>query len=129
MRIAVTSQNFRTVTGHAGKARRFMIFETAQDGRPILTARLDLEKQLSIHEHPATKPHPIDGIDVLISAGCGAGFVRKLAGRGIKVVLTGELDPMMAAAAVAAGSDLPAPMPDDNEPSHECGCGCHERGI
>jgi hypothetical protein len=26
MRIAVISQNFKTITGHAGKSRRFLIF-------------------------------------------------------------------------------------------------------
>ena len=31
MRIAVTSQNFRTVTGHAGKARRFLVFDVLND--------------------------------------------------------------------------------------------------
>ena len=29
MRIAVASQNFRTVTGHAGKSRRFLVFDVA----------------------------------------------------------------------------------------------------
>jgi hypothetical protein len=29
MRIAITSQNFRTVTGHAGRAGRFLVFEAA----------------------------------------------------------------------------------------------------
>ena len=27
MRIGVTSQNFRTITGHAGKTRRFLIYD------------------------------------------------------------------------------------------------------
>ncbi|MEW8693532.1 MAG: nitrogen fixation protein, partial [Candidatus Thiodiazotropha endolucinida] len=27
MKIAVTSQNFRTITQHAGKTRRFLIYE------------------------------------------------------------------------------------------------------
>jgi predicted Fe-Mo cluster-binding NifX family protein len=31
MKIAVTSQDFRTVTGHAGRARNFLIYD-AQPG-------------------------------------------------------------------------------------------------
>jgi len=31
MRIGVTSQNFRTITGHAGKTRRFLVFESPEE--------------------------------------------------------------------------------------------------
>ena len=42
MRIGVTSQNFRTITAHAGRARRFMIFEDFPDGQIQETGKLDL---------------------------------------------------------------------------------------
>ena len=36
MKIAVSSQNFRTVTAHAGKARRFIVFDLATPGQQII---------------------------------------------------------------------------------------------
>jgi len=111
MRIAVTSQNFRTITGHAGKARRFMLFEIAEGGNIFDAGKIDLPKSMSIHEHPVDEPHPIDGADVVITAGCGDGFRRKMASRGIRVVTTGETDPVIAATAFASGGLLAPPLP------------------
>ncbi|CAK0762635.1 hypothetical protein CCP3SC1_390001 [Gammaproteobacteria bacterium] len=45
MKIAVTSQNFRTISEHAGKARRFLIFEADSLGCPQEIGRLDLLKE------------------------------------------------------------------------------------
>ncbi len=129
MRIAVTSQNFRTVTGHAGKARRFMIFEASSSGPARLADTLDLPRHMSMHEHPRGAPHPIDGIDVLVTASCGDGFVRKMAERGIRVVTTAETNPVYAAEAIAAGKPLPAAAPhadDQGDDDHSsCSCGSH----
>ncbi len=96
MRVAITSQNFRTVTGHAGKTRRFLVYEIGSDGRIEELERLDLPKESSIHEHDPGKPHPLDDVDVLITAGCGEGFVNKMARRAVRVVRTEETDPLSA---------------------------------
>ena len=114
MRIAVTSQNFRTVTGHAGKARRFLIYETDGAESPREVARLDLPKDMSLHEHHAAD-HPIYGVDVVITASCGEGFSRRLGARGVRVITTGESDPMAAASALAAGRPLPPAEPQEHE--------------
>ncbi|HKJ77206.1 MAG TPA: nitrogen fixation protein, partial [Gammaproteobacteria bacterium] len=42
MEIAITSQNFRTVTGHAGKTRRFLVYEAGPGQEPVEVDRLDL---------------------------------------------------------------------------------------
>jgi hypothetical protein len=65
MKIAVTSQNFRTITGHAGKTRRFLVYE-AEGSEVREIQRLDLPKEQSFHELPGDAAHPIDGVDVLI---------------------------------------------------------------
>ena len=110
MKIAVTSQNFRTITGHAGKTRRFIIYETDADGNPTEVERLDLPKEMSIHAWPGG-PHPIDVADVLITGGCGDGFVRNMASRGIRVIRTSESDPVTAVKAVIDGQQLPEAEP------------------
>lgn len=114
MRIAVTSQNFRTITGHAGKTRRFLVYDAGADSEPAEVERLDLPKELSFHEFHGDGPHPVDGVDVIVTGGCGAGFSRRLAARGIRVVVTGETDPVTACRALARGEPLPAPRPHEH---------------
>ncbi len=96
MKIAVTSQNYRTVTGHAGKTRRFIIYEVDEDGTFREVERLDLPKEMSIHAHPAHEPHPLDSVHYLLTAGCGQGFVNKMEQRGVQVFITDEEDPAKA---------------------------------
>ncbi len=107
MKIGVTSQNFRTITGHAGKARRFLIFAAdAVSGEIKETERLDLPQEMSMHYFSGGQ-HPIDQVDVLITGGCGAGFMRSMEKRGIKVIITSATDPVKAAQAVLKGEELP----------------------
>jgi predicted Fe-Mo cluster-binding NifX family protein len=95
-RIAVTSQNFRTVTGHAGRARRFIIYEVRPDGTFEEVDRLDLPKDMCIHEHPVEAPHPLDQVHHVLTGGCGPGFVNKMEMRGVQVHLTDIEDPARA---------------------------------
>lgn len=115
MKIAVTSQNFRTVTGHAGKGRRFLVFET-DGGAPREVERIDLPKEMSFHEFHGDGPHPIDGVELLITGSCGAGFARRLAQRGIAVAITDIQDPLAAIDAVADGRLVP--VDPDNMAHH-----------
>ena len=114
MKIAVTSQNFRTVTGHAGKTRRFLIYEAAPGKEPVEADRLDLPKEMAFHEFRGEGPHPVDGVDVIVTAGCGAGFPGRMAARGIRVRVTGETDPIDAARAVARDEPLSPPQGHDH---------------
>lgn len=128
MNIAVTSQNFRTVTGHAGKARRFLIYESdAQGGLRELT-RLDLPKEQCFHEWHGRddQAHPLDIAEVVITAGCGGGFAQRMARRGIRLETTAETDPLQAVRLFLQGK-LPAAEPDNHDHDHdhdhdECGC-------
>jgi predicted Fe-Mo cluster-binding NifX family protein len=112
MKIGVTSQNFRTITGHAGKTRRFLVYESRQSEIRELE-RLDLPKEMSMHEFRGDR-HPLDSFDVLITASCGQGFVQRMGAKGVRVIATGETDPMKAVTAVVAGADLPTPLPHEH---------------
>lgn len=116
MKIAITSQNFRTITGHAGKTKRFLVFEAEQGGEPAEIQRLDLPKELSFHEFRSSDPHPVDIADVLITGSAGYGFVQRLAARGVQVFVTSETDPQRAIRALFDGT-LPPP-PEHEE--HDC---------
>jgi len=116
MKIAVTSQNFRTITGHAGKTRRFLVFAAEHGSAPVEVGRFDLPPEMSMHEF-AGGPHPLDAVDVLLTASAGDGFVRKLGQRGVRVVITGEADPKTAVADLLAGSVKP-PAPHEHDCHH-----------
>ena len=143
MRIAVTSRDFHNVTGHAGHAREFLIFEAQHGREPVEIERLLLPGELVIHEFRGGS-HPIDGVDVLLSAGFGAGFARHMAARGITAVRTEKSDPVDAVkhflACREAGLDLSS-VPScacghdhdhahgnshahdhDHDHGHDCGC-------
>ena len=123
MRFAVTSQNFRTVTGHAGRARRFLVFETQEDGVPVEVGRLALDREQSIHEAGARGAHPLDGTNVLLSTGFAGHFVEVMAQRGIEAALTDRDDPAEAVRDFlvrhAAGTKLPIS-------GCKCGGECHD---
>ena len=134
MKVAVASQNYRTVFEHAGKARRFLVYDVSSPcAAPIETGRLDLGPEYAFHGFNDQLPHPLDGVEVLIVGGCGGGFPARLARRGIEVVATGEDDPLKAISGYFDGK-LPPPRPhDDHNHGHEhagnhsnqggCGCG------
>lgn len=129
MRIAVTSQNFRSITGHAGRTRRFLVFDVDSFASVSEINRLDLPKELAMHGFDDSQPHPLDGMDVLITGGAGDGFVRRLARRGVRVVATSETDPETAVHAFLAGclrEARPQLMHDHAHGEHggHGGCGC-----
>ncbi len=115
MKIAVTSQNFRTVTGHAGKSRRFLIYEADGVDTPTEVDRLDLPKEMSLHDYHGDD-HPLfeARVDAVITGSCGDGFVLRLGRHGVRVHATSEADPLSAAALVAAGRSLPPAAPHEH---------------
>ena len=103
MKIAVTSQNRREITEHAGRCRKFWIY-TVEDKRVTGKELLEFPKEQSFHESDPHAPHPLDGNDVLISRSMGQGILRRLAGKGILGVITDEKDPDTAVSAWLAGT-------------------------
>ncbi len=91
MKIAVTSQNRKTVTGHAGKCRKFWIYHT--EFAEIVDRRLlELPIEQSLHACSHDAPHPLDEVNVLISGGLGNGLQKRLKQRGIVAVATADAD-------------------------------------
>jgi predicted Fe-Mo cluster-binding NifX family protein len=119
MRIAVTSQNFRSITGHAGKSRRFIIYQLCAETAPTEVERLDLPKEMSLHEYHGDD-HPLFGLglDAIVTASAGAGFMQRMARQGIRVLTTAETDIDAALAAIGAGQPLPAAAPHDHHQGH-----------
>jgi hypothetical protein len=112
MKVAVVSEDFRSLCGPAGKARRFLLFGAERGNRPQLEQYLELPADFptyhELHEDDDAF-HPIDGM-VLIAAEAGEGFRERLARRGTQVHITTERDPHTAVSLFLEGR-LPEKAP------------------
>jgi predicted Fe-Mo cluster-binding NifX family protein len=114
--IALTCQNRREITEHAGQCRNFLIYE-AEDGRIGEPRLLELPRGESLHDTAGHQAHALDGVDWLISASMGDGLRHKLAARGVHTLLTTERNPLLAVQRFVAGQ-----LPDEAVP-HQHGEG------
>jgi len=110
MRVAVASSDYAKVTGHAGRARHWLVFEVAEDGTMGEPTRVALTADMVFHYHEDDKPHPLDGIDALLAHSAGDGFLKHMEKRGVEVKLTAETSPAKAVADYLAEC-LSAPKP------------------
>jgi predicted Fe-Mo cluster-binding NifX family protein len=121
VKIAITSQNFRTITGHAGKTTHFLVFEGSAGEALREVERLDLPAELMMHAFRGTDGHPLQAVDALITGGAGEGFVRRLGAWGVRVAITSETDPTAAVRAFLKGELAPATGPEGHH--HHGGSG------
>lgn len=103
MKIAITSQNRRTITEHAGKCRKFWVYAIEQ-GATMHKELLELPLEQSFHESSPQQAHPLDTVQVLITGGMGPGLQQRLAAKGIEALITTETDPDRAVAAYLHGN-------------------------
>ena len=112
MRIAVAcTADFARVTGHAGRARRWLVFESALAAPP---ERLELASDEVYHyfEGAGDASHPLENVNAIITHSAGEGFLTKMEKKGIAAVLTAEGDPAKAVADYLANRlSPPKPRP------------------
>jgi predicted Fe-Mo cluster-binding NifX family protein len=117
MKIAVSSQNTKTISTHAGKTSRFFIYTINQEDNMVTgTELITLDKDDILHNrfHNSISPwapHPIYDVDLVITAGAGPGFVNRLATQATMVVITTETNPDRAIKLYLEGT-LPAQAPE-----------------
>ncbi len=119
-RIAVTSQNRKTITGHAGRCRKFWIYpvESGQLGERHL---VELTMEQTFHGSHAIPPG-LEGITAFISQGMGQGMVSRLQRMGVNAWMTEETDPDAAVQAFLRGepsADLMEEAHHHHEHEHE----------
>ena len=115
MKIAIATRNYEEVSGHAGQARQWLLYDLSQHASgKLLPAprRVDLDKEQVLHVFADDGPHPLDGVDIVVAASAGDGFIRHMRKRGADVLLTGESDPAYAITSILAGEALPDPRFD-----------------
>jgi predicted Fe-Mo cluster-binding NifX family protein len=120
MKIAVTYQNGRTISGHAGRTNRFLIY-TTENQKVIDKQDLELDKEQTFHNvfHNGLEPvpeHPLLNIVAIIAVDMGAGFFQKMKMNNIDAINTGESDPDIAIEKLLAGKLEVKPF----EEHHNC---------
>ncbi|MEA5535049.1 nitrogen fixation protein [Crocosphaera sp. XPORK-15E] len=118
MKFALVSQDFQTITGKTGRARKFLVYEGSQETQPTLIEKLEIPDTLptfhDLHDDDIT-PHPLDH-SILITGEAGEGLTQRLSRRGITVYITSETDPVIAINGVIKGNIntvAPTPHKDD----------------
>lgn len=97
MKIAVTSQNIRSVTAHAGRCRKFWVYELPKGGADINKQFIELETDETLHTMTSQLPAKLSGITVLITANLGDSLKQKLLKVGVATHLsTDEVTPDIA---------------------------------
>ena len=107
MKIAIaTKEDWALVSGHAGQARHWLVFD-CQPGMALpAPQRIELSKAQLPHHFQDDGPHPLHGVEVMVTASAGTGFMRHMESWGAQVLLTGESDPSTALQKIMAGDVL-----------------------
>ncbi|MBZ0096074.1 MAG: NifB/NifX family molybdenum-iron cluster-binding protein [Sulfuricella sp.] len=113
MKIAVSSHNLSTISGHAGRCRKFWIYEV-EGKRVARKSLLELPLAQRFQACAPDSPHPLDVVNVLITGGMKTGLYQNLKQKGILAVSTTETDPDRAVAAWLDG-DLETMPPQTQE--------------
>ncbi len=129
--IALTTQNRRHVTPHAGRCRHFMVKRVGDGCEGEWESRV-LAKEQTLFSCTEGLPDPIRDVDVIITAGAGPGLQARLARHGVQLIITDILLPEQALAAWREGHlevPLPPPATAPNADGGTCRCAGHNERI
>ena len=117
MQIAISSQNRKTITSHAGKCRNFWVYDIEQ-GQVRDKRLVELPIEQSFHASHQQFAAPLASINVLITGSMGNGLYLRLKSQGVLPVVTAEENPDEAVRAFLAGALTALPSVPNNH--------CHE---
>jgi predicted Fe-Mo cluster-binding NifX family protein len=108
MKIAIaTNDSWSRVSGHAGQTRDWLVFD-CEPGKPIdEPQRIQLTKEQLPHYFKDDGPHPLHGVEIVVAASAGDGYIRHMEKWGAQVLLTGEVEPLAALKKILGGEALP----------------------
>jgi len=112
MKIAVCSSDFVRVTGHAGRARRWLVFEGERGGTAVLVDRVDLAPEMVFHHYREPTGHPLDGVGAVLTRSAGDNLMERFRKRGVEAMSTRERDAAKAATDYLNGRLAPPPPPN-----------------
>jgi predicted Fe-Mo cluster-binding NifX family protein len=107
MKIAISSEDGVSVSGHAGQARRWLVFQAEHGQEPGPPQCIELARGQVFHHYAGGEGHPLDGVNVIVATSAGDGFLRRMRKLGVEVVLTSQEDAALAVEGVLKGQPLP----------------------
>jgi predicted Fe-Mo cluster-binding NifX family protein len=128
-KIAISSQDQKTVTGHAGRCQNFFIYTVDQEGKFEKEA-VHYEKDNTLHEgiHGTKGEHPLFDMDIILTLDLGQGAISVLETKGVRVYMIQEENPDTAITKLIDGSLKAYVAPEAHSHGHGgggCGCGGH----
>ena len=122
-KIAISSQNKKTVTGHAGRCRNFFIYSVDQEGK-YEKESVSFEKDNTLHEGiHTTGKHPLFDMDIILTLELGQGAIKALESKGVRVYMIQEEDPDTAIKKLIEGTLKAYVAPEAHAHGH-AGCNC-----
>ncbi len=107
MKIAVAAkEDWSQVCGHAGQTRNWLLFDCLPGAALPAPQRVELSKEQLPHHFRDDGPHPLHGVEIVVAASAGDGYLRHMQKWGAQVLLTGETDPLVALQKILAGEAL-----------------------
>lgn len=104
MKIAIaTKDNWSRVSGHAGQTREWLVFDCIPGQARAEPQRVELTREQLPHHFKDDAPHPLHGVEFMIAASAGDGFIRHMEKWEAAVILTGETVPRIALEKILAG--------------------------
>jgi predicted Fe-Mo cluster-binding NifX family protein len=107
VKIAIATKHFETVSGHAGQAREWLVYDCLPGEQVPEPARIELSKEQLPHYFKDDGPYLLHGVEIVVAGSAGDGYIRHMAKWGAQVLLTRETVPRAALEKILAGEALP----------------------
>jgi len=100
LKVAITAQNRKTISSHAGACRNYFIYTINNDKtytRELLELAKDESLKFTFHDDESDNPqNKMFKMDVILTGGIGQGGVRRLASNGVTALIIKETEPDVA---------------------------------
>ena len=121
MKIAITANNKKEVTAHAGGCRNYLIYTIENDqvvNKELVHFKKEQTLRYTFHDDKSEHPqNPIFDMDILLTGSIGQGAIFNLANQNVKAFIIEEKDPDLAVQKFLSGT-LRTFLP--HEHSHSC---------
>ena len=110
MKIGMASDDSFSLAGHAGQARRWLVFNCQPKNELPEPQVIELTKNEVFHywqDDSSLRGHPLDGLEIIVARSAGDSFLARMQKRGVQVLLTAEVDAKTALQKILAGEALP----------------------
>jgi len=98
--VAITSQNKKTITKHAGECRNYLIYTIEKDlvsGKKVIELQDNEILKYTFHEDKSENPkNLLFDVDILLTGSIGQGGINKLANQNVTAYIIEEKDPDIA---------------------------------